>query len=444
MILESVKDALEKIKKHGLEGDVYGVESRNVMYSIKKGEISDISDCEEVGLGIRVQKDGKLGFAYCVPGKEEKCVLNAKNLSKFSEDTNLTFPSTKNIPDVKTFDVNIERAMDSDEGMDLTQSMLESALGVRKDIIPTGGALRLLVSSIVVGNTVGTLLEEVNSYVVCGITATIHGERTSLTASEVDCSRRLDIKFESIGRVAAEKVDSMRESSNIGSGSQTVVMSPDALSNIFWFTLAPSVSGENVRKNKSPFKGKLGEAVADPEMNLVDDPTKNWGVGSVGFDDEGVASSLLPIISDGVLKNFLYDLKEGVRSDTLSTGNGVRGNFKSPPDISDRNLILSGADNNIGSLFPERGVYIDGVMGAHTANPVSGDFSVVANPAWLIEHGERMGRLDGIMISGNIHECLGKIELADDHRQTYLRLGAREIKLELPSARFSEMSVSSG
>ncbi len=444
MILESVKEALEKMKKHGLQGDVYGMESRNLAYAINKGEVSDISDFEEVGLGIRVRKDGKLGFAYCVPGKEERGVLKAKELSGFSQKLDLTFPSTEKVSKVKNFDERILTVMDGGEGMDLARDMIEAVRDVKDDIVATNGALILYTDSIAVGNTSGTLLEGSSTSLLAGVTATIHGERTSLTASESDCSRRLDIDFRNLGRSSGEKVDSMRESSDTPTSPQTVVMSPDAFSGIFRFTLVPSISGENVRKNKSVYNGKLGESVADGKVNLVDDPTKDWGMGSRAFDDEGLSCTPLPVISDGVLKNFLYDLKEGVKSRTGSTGNGFRGSFKSPPMISDMNLILKGGDSETDAMFPERGVYIDEVMGAHTANPVSGDFSVVANSAWKIEKGQRAGRLDGMMISGNIHECMLRMELGDDHRRTFFRMGPRQIKLELPSVRISGMSVSGG
>ena len=81
-------------------------------------------------------------------------------------------------------------------------------------------------------------------------------------------------------------------------------------------------------------------------------------------------------------------------------------------------------------------------MGAHTANSASGDFSVVANPVWLIEGKEKKGRIDGVMISGNFAELIKSIELADDYKKTHLAMGGRSFKLDMPTARLNNITVS--
>ncbi|MFW5928490.1 MAG: metallopeptidase TldD-related protein, partial [Thermoplasmatota archaeon] len=225
-------------------------------------------------------------------------------------------------------------------------------------------------------------------------------------------------------------------------GDIPVIISPDAVSQVMHFSLIPSFNGENVRKGKSFYEGRLGEKVAHYDFNLVDDPTLDWGIGSGEFDDEGVSSRKVDLISDGTLKNFLYDLKEASKSETESTGNGMRAGFKSPPQIMHRNLVVRGEDKSVESLYPDKGIYVDGVMGAHTANSASGDFSVVANPVWLIDDGEKQGRIDGVMISGNFADLIESIELADDYKKTYLSLGGSSFKMELPTARLNDITVS--
>ena len=49
-------------------------------------------------------------------------------------------------------------------------------------------------------------------------------------------------------------------------------------------------------------------------------------------------------------------------------------------------------------------------MGAHTANPISGDFSVELNNAFTIENGEIIDGVKKAMISGNIYELMKKCE----------------------------------
>ncbi len=150
----------------------------------------------------------------------------------------------------------------------------------------------------------------------------------------------------------------------------------------------------------------------------------------------------MPIIENGTLNHFLYDLEESIKSNTESTGNGIRGGFKNPPGISDRNIVLRGEDKRKVDLLPEEGILVDGVMGAHTLNPASGDFSVVATPAWLVKDGEIKGKVEGAMVSGNLPETLESIELADDYKKNYTSFGGSEIKMDLPSARLNDVTVS--
>lgn len=441
-VVESVKKTIEEIKRRGLKGDVYAVEKREVSNEIKKGELSDSSEYEDVGLGIRVIKDGKAGFGYCVPGKEEKAINRAVELSSFSEQLDFTLPTEEDAPNVDTFDKDVVDIIEEAKGAELTQKMIDGAMSISDDIIPTMGGFNISIGTRIVGNTEGLLLREKDSSFFASVTASIAMEETSLQASDVSADSRLEVDFERIGSKAAEKVDSMREKSEKLTGEQPVVISPDALIQLIGFGLIPAVNGENVRKGKSVYQDKLDESVASEPLTIKDDPTEDWGLGSGAFDDEGVVSEKTPIISDGVLKNFIYDLKESVKSGEKSTANGVRSNFKNLPETTHRNIVIEGEGKNTKELMPDEGIYVDNVLGAHTANPVSGDFSVVANPAWLVEDGEKKGRVDGLMLSGNLPEVLKSIEMADKKKKCFLRIGSRRLIIETPTALLKEVTVS--
>ncbi len=187
------------------------------------------------------------------------------------------------------------------------------------------------------------------------------------------------------------------------------------------------------------YEGKIGEKIATPDMELFEDPTLDWGLGSGGSDDEGVESRRVPLIAEGGrLQNFLYNLKEGAKSGADSTANGVRRSFKSQPETNARNLNVKGQDLEEEALLRNGKLLVGNVMGAHTANPVSGEFSVVVNPGWVIEGGEKQGRVDGAMISGNLPELLKKVELGSDYKDVLM--GSTSTKL--PSALLKDVTIS--
>jgi len=441
-LTDSVKKALELLGKKNLNGDVFGIKERNISYSIKKGELSESSEYEDLGLGIRVIKDGKIGFGYCTPGKEEKGVRRAEELSSISQKLELNLPDEEEVPEPKIFDKKVEKSTLEGEGAEFTQQVIDGAKEYKDDIIPTRGSLSIGIGTKVLGNTKGVFLQHEGTAISTGVLATIPGDETSINASESRFSRKMDLNFTDIGKTAAKKVDSLREASELPEGKIPVVINPDAFGMLMWFGIVPAINGENIRKGKSVYEGRKKEKVASEGLVMKDDPTRDWGIGSGSFDDEGIPSREVSIIENGTLTNFIYDLKEAIKSDTESTGNGLRGTFKNPPEISDRNIVLRGEGKKKEKLLPDKGILVDGVMGAHTLNPASGDFSVVGTPAWLVEDGEIEGKVEGAMISGNLPETLETIELADDYKKSYASIGSREIKMDLPSARFNDVTVS--
>ena len=122
----------------------------------------------------------------------------------------------------------------------------------------------------------------------------------------------------------------------------------------------------------------------------MDDGTIPWKVGTRPVDDEGVACRNKTLISGGILKGYIYNHYAAVRDGVQSTGNASRANPRSMPGIGVANFYINSAgksseDDLIKSL--PKGIRILAAMGVHSANPVSGDFSVGIAGQW-IENGE--------------------------------------------------------
>jgi PmbA protein len=63
------------------------------------------------------------------------------------------------------------------------------------------------------------------------------------------------------------------------------------------------------------------------------------------------------------------------------------------------------------------GFVINSVMGAHTANPTSGDFSVTSSSILRVENGEIIGAVKQAGVSGNMANALQEgVFLGDDVR----------------------------
>ena len=93
------------------------------------------------------------------------------------------------------------------------------------------------------------------------------------------------------------------------------------------------------------------------------------------------------LIEKGILKGFLYDSYTAGKAGIKSTGNAVRQGYSDVPRVGIRNLIVSSPDAH-DLLAETKGYLVNGLIGAHTANPISGDFSVEARNAFRISPGE--------------------------------------------------------
>jgi len=94
----------------------------------------------------------------------------------------------------------------------------------------------------------------------------------------------------------------------------------------------------------------------------------------------------------------------------------MRGSYKNTPEVGTTNFYIKEGQISREDLLKEisYGLYITDVLGMHTANPVSGDFSIGAS-GLLIENGELTSPVKGVAVAGNLKEVLADIDaVADD------------------------------
>jgi len=107
-----------------------------------------------------------------------------------------------------------------------------------------------------------------------------------------------------------------------------------------------------------------------PAVTIVADATVPGGVGSMAFDDEGVPRKVTPLIEDGVLKNFTYDLDTAGRAGTHPSGHGTARSFT--------NLVINPGDTPFEKMVKgvKEGLLVHEFLGLGQGNPINGEFSV--------------------------------------------------------------------
>jgi PmbA protein len=379
------------------ELEVFFVEGTSVSADLKKRKVSLATSSEGCGLCIRTIDKGKIGASSTNNPKEWRECLNAAiasgRLATPQEWNGL--PKPLNIPeDDLSWDPSF--SVEPDHARVLLARLLEGAVQHPADV--TAGSASLSHERITFANTHGIRYTTRHT----GISVSLEAISGQSTGSEFDhaCREEMVDPF-TVGERAAFFASRSVGGEDIQTGEYDVVLSPiayaDLLSNVF----VPALSGRNVHQGRSKLADKVGDEVAVAGFSMYDDPHRMNGNGSTWWDAEGTPTRRMDYVKDGVLEAFAYDLKTAYRFKKTTTGNAVRGGYGGLPTIGHHNFVVDGKRDGTGS---ERAVYVHNVVGAHTANPMSGDFSVeISNPFWM-EGGELSAPIRGAMLSGNVYE----------------------------------------
>lgn len=160
----------------------------------------------------------------------------------------------------------------------------------------------------------------------------------------------------------------------------TVVLDPFVTAQ-FLSIIASTLNGEAVVKGRSLFKDRLGDEVAPPFVDLIDDPTNPLAYTATDVDGEGLAARRNPLIEAGVLQQFTHNSYSARRAGTVSTGNATRGGFAGTPGVGALALALRPGKRSQEELIGDvaDGLLVQSVTGLHSGvNPISGDFSTGA------------------------------------------------------------------
>jgi PmbA protein len=230
-----------------------------------------------------------------------------------------------------------------------------------------------------------------------------------------------------------------------------VILRPDAAFDIIANTVIPALSGDVVRKGESVYADKLGKAVAAAGLTIADDATHPKGLNTFATDEEGLPSRRTVLIEKGVLSALLYDTYDALEAGACSTGNALHGErgdsgttYKTAPSTFARNVVLEGETMSEEEMIRgvRNGIIVDNVLGAHTANRASGDFSVAIYAGYAIRDGEIRFPLKGGMIGGNMPAMLMDASLADNYR--LVEAGFYPTAGFIPSVKFENVRVSGG
>jgi TldD protein len=172
------------------------------------------------------------------------------------------------------------------------------------------------------------------------------------------------------------------------------------------------LEGDFNRKKTSAFSGLIGQRVASPGVNVVDDGTIPDRRGSITIDDEGTPSSCTVLIEDDILKGYMQDRLNARLMGMKPTGNGRRQGFAYAPMPRMTNTYMLAGDKDPQEIIAsvKRGLYAVN-FGGGQVDITSGKFVFSAAEAYLIEDGKIGKAVKGATLIGNGPDALTKITM---------------------------------
>lgn len=429
--------AAELLAKGGADQwEVMALASRGLEIAVRGEAVDKYQKSASEGLALRVVKDGRLGFAYTIGGDGDSLAAAADQAlasalaSDLVQEAGLAAPAAPPA-ELEIFDP--ELAAEPEEAKRARAlAVAEAARRADPSVVhvhPAGvdesiDEVRLMTSA-------GLAVSYRATTVSAGAVAVAARDGEQEMAGEQDARRFLqDLDPEEVGRQAGIKAAAFLGAGPVADGRYDLVLEPEVAAE-FLSLLSHSLKGDTVAKGRSLLASRLGEKALSPAVSIVDDGLLPRGLGTAPVDDEGTAQARTVLVDRGVVEGFVYDRLWAWRQGAKSTGNAVRAGLKSPPGVGFCNLHILPGSKDLGGLRAglSRGLVISEVMGAHTANPVSGEFSLGAS-GHLVENGRVTRPVKSIALAGQVVELFASVREAGSDLRFFGRTGSPSLLVE--------------
>ena len=397
---------LEKAKKLAQEAEVFWVRRKDTPLGFEANRLRHLEEKASASLTLRVIKDGRIGLSATTNIEDlDGLVSRAVEMAQWGPLASFHMPAFKSFAPVEVYDEGVE-ALSIDAMAELGQSMIDLVRQHNQELLCDAQVAKSLGEVEILNSSGGHSRYQKSVFRVSLEGTLVRGTDMLFVGDELSsCQVKTDTR--AITDSVIRQVELGKDIVPAPVGKMPVVFTYEGVASALLGPLLTAFNGKAILQQASPLVGKLGEKLFDRCLSIWDDPTIPYVPGSRLCDDEGVPSQRAPLIIEGMVANFLYDLQTAGQAGAKSTASADRRMGSQPAPAPSTVVVQEGSTplEQIIAGIPE-GLLVEMLLGVGQGNILSGDFSGNVLLGYKIESGKLIGRVKDTMVAGNVYDAL--------------------------------------
>lgn len=384
---------------------------------LKDGVVSSGGFHTDYGVGIRVLKGEKTGYAYS-ESTEIKDMLKAAEAASaiaFGTSGSRSYAAVRESAHDLYPMKNNWRELDAAYFLPFLKKLEKTVLEKDSRIIKVVARLSDSISDVLMYNSNGELTFDTRPLASVTVSAVFQQDgktenRTASRSFRMGAELVSDKLIQELTDDVVRNIDDRFEARRPKGGKMSVVMGAGASGILLHEAMGHAFEADFNRKGQSIFSDRMGRQVCPAGVSVVDDGTVAFNRGSGNYDDEGVPAEKTYMVRDGILTSYLHDRISASWYGVNSTGNGRRENFRYNPIPRMRATYMENGNAEPDAIIKEvrQGIYVDEFSNGQVKIG-EGDFTFFVKSGYLIENGSLTMPVKDINIIGNGPQALADI-----------------------------------
>jgi TldD protein len=423
-VKDALKHVLDDIRQRVDYADVRMVTTRSERLKVKNGSVDSISDTTSRGLGIRVIVGGSWGFSSSSVVSEEEAAKVAGQAIEIARATRLlkkydVVLSEEN-PAVDTYKTKVVRNPFDVPLEEKTRLLLEADRIIRKNqaVKVAEGSMQFHTVDKVFLSTEGADIEQTIIESGAGITATAVSngdvQRRSFPTSWGDTATRgyefiQELDLINNAEKTAEEAAALLKAPDCPSGEIDLIIGGSQLALQIHESCGHPTELDRVFGTEASFAGtsfltveKMGNyKYGSEQVSIFQDATCEGGLGTFGYDDEGVPAQRTPVVERGQFVGYLTSRETASKLDQKSNACMRADGWNRIPLIRMTNINLEPGQWKLDDLIRDTkdGIMVDSNK-SWSIDDKRLNFQFGTEIAWRIKDGKIQGIVKNAVYTG--------------------------------------------